>query len=334
MTRTLVVALVCLLPAACKQDTEEPPADLLDTGWFTDTANLDPASCVHRLDTTWPPDGVQGWYWRDRPQGWVTTDKPERYEISLGDVDGFQVTDEVTWSEEGLSFQPAYDGPLKPETTYVMRVRDCAERHTVTFRTSDYGKPLSGAPSDLVGRTYHLDLAGAQWVEPGGIAALLQLYFTAPVLIAVSYADGEQVDFIGGLGKLDVFGNVLQDTTATTWDFPMSDFSGKPYFEADSPNVVLTVDGVDIPVEQFRFSATFSAGMSRIGGGELQGMADTRDMGELLNQKGKLDAICAFAAGVGVQCQPCSDGEPYCLFMKAIGVQGSQVPNLTLVPRP
>ena len=76
---------------------------LLDTGWFTDTADLVGDACRHRVVTTLPEDKATGWYWRDPLELFVSTGQHERYETYLIDENGIRLSVEPEWSEEGLS---------------------------------------------------------------------------------------------------------------------------------------------------------------------------------------------------------------------------------------
>lgn len=325
-------ALAVLALVACGGN-ETPPADLLDTGWFVDTASFDPETCAHKLVASVPADGVQDWYWRSRPTISVGSDKHERYTVSLVDAAGQQVATTLVWDDTGLNAEVAFTGQLAPNTDYTLEVVDCATRHLIAFRTSHFGLPLQGSTELLEGKTWTLELVAADWVEPPGIAGLLQLYFTTPVLFGIDMIDGDLVDFLAAPGTVDLFGQVQQDLTQESWDFPITDFSAAPYFDASSESVVFRFDGYEVPLTDFRFSGTISADMTEIGGGDLAGLGDTRNLGPLLEQDDNPSAVCDLVGGLGVDCQPCPDGEIYCLFMHAVDVHGSLVPNLTLQPR-
>lgn len=312
---------------------DDPPDSLLETGWFVDTASYDPETCRHRLVETQPADGVQDWYWRDGPRVFLETDKPERYSITLRQASGVEVDAELKWAEQGLSANFLLNAPLRPRTSYVLEVTDCAERHEIAFRTSDLGRPIDGGPETLRGKTWVLDLVGSDWLEPVGISGLMQLYFTTPVLFGVTMVDEQRIDFLAAPGYRDIFGQLHQNLAERSWDFPIADFSEQPYFDAESDGVVFYFEGTEVPVNHFRFTGTISSDGSRIGGGVLSGLGDTRHMGPLINEGDKPSAVCDLAASLGVQCQPCPDGEPYCLFMHAVNVRGNQVPGLSLSTR-
>ena len=43
--------------------------------------------------------------------------------------------------------------------------------------------------------------------------------------------------------------------------------------------------------------------------------------------------VLGLAAGIGVECEPCADGEPYCLYIEARDLDGVLLPGLHLVER-
>ncbi|NCG18363.1 MAG: hypothetical protein GWP91_05030 [Rhodobacterales bacterium] len=321
-----------LLLSACGKDAA--PADrLIDTGWFTDTGLFDAASCKDRVTGTLPDTGTSDWYYRDNVEVYVGREGAESYAIRLLDTAGVPVPMTPVWSEEGLRAVLELDGPLKPNTDYELHTTDCAETSISSFRTSSFGEPLNISEADLIGKTWHLDLLGANWIEPGGVTSLLQLYFTTPTLFGVRYANGDIIDFIGAPGDVDLLGQIIQ-AAGPIWDFPTTDFSNSPYFDASTDLLVFGYNGVEVPVNNFRLTATISADGRRLGGGSLSGLADTRDLGVLLGGGFADDpnAICDIAGGMGVDCSDCPDGEPYCLFMHATDIEATVIDGLTLLP--
>ena len=324
--------LAWVLLAGCGGGSSDAVEDLLDTGWFTDTAIFDAENCRHKVQSTLPETDAGGWYWKSPMRVYTSTDRDDAYVTWLVDGNGMQVELERTWSDEGLNFELGVPGGLAPSTDYVLHVNDCGAHHEIAFSTSAFGQPLSAGPEALADNTYHLDLVDADWVEPGGIAGLLALYFTTPILVGVKFADDTHIDFIGAPGELDPFGGLQQDMSEATWDFPLTDFSEAPYFEAYSDGVIFRFQGLEVEFTDFRLAGTFSADMTQLGGLELSGLGDSRNLGALLNSE-DASAVCDLAATFGVDCVACPDGEPLCLFMSAREVDGALVPNVTLVDR-
>ena len=327
--------LIAGLLVGCSKDDDEKPAEkLLDTGWFTDTATGEGDNCLHQVVTTLPEDGAVGWYWRDHPVVYVQTDEDKsKYEAFLVDEDGVRLRAEETWIDGSLAFEVAFVDGLKANHDYQLVLRDCAGEQVVHFRTSKFGEGLDAGPQGLVGNTYVLDLAGAEWVQPPGLGPLLQLYFTTPVLLGVQSADAATIDFLGAPGEIDPFEGILQDSQQQTWDFDGTGFNAAPFFRADVDEVNFKFDGLDIPVYGFRVEGTFASDGSEFGGGLLKGNADTRNLGVQLGEPDNPGAMCGYAESLGIRCQACDDGEPYCLDLEVQDVRGTLVPGLTLRPR-
>jgi hypothetical protein len=336
MTRLVRIAPL-LLVLGCKGDDEPEPEKLLDTGWFTDTAAVatNPDTCPHRFVSTFPAGGESRWYYRDRPSAFVATSNAEAYEAWLVDGGGLRLDSEMVWREGNVAFDLVWDGLLEADTDYTLWTKDCATTESITFHTSPLGAPIDGGANSLVGKTWRLDLVGATWVEPGALAGLLAVYFSTPILLGVQYADSANIDFIGAPGYVDGLGRIRQDT-APTWDFPVQSFDQSPYFEAEVASIDLEyydgANSVTIPVQDFRLYATFAPDGESLGGARLSGRADTRGMGELLGSD-EPNTVCDFAVTLGVQCVPCADGMPYCLYLEAEDLDANLVDDVTIVPR-
>lgn len=335
--RCLTALFAALALTGCKKQADPPPDRLLDTGWFVDTAAraLDPDTCPSRFVDSRPAGGEGQWYWRDRPVLFTATDNREAYDAWLVDGFGNRLDTELVWAETGVSFELQWEGFLEPSTDYTLWRRDCSVTEAIEFRTSELGAPITEGAASLVGTTFRLDLVNATWVEPGALSTLLALYFTTPILLGVQYADGSHLDLLGAPGAVDTFGAVAQQTSAPTWDFPIQPFDQQPYFEAEVDFIQLDYNTgsqvVAIPVQDFRLFGTIGPDGASFGGGEISGLADTRDLGVVLGDDDD-DAICEFAESLGVSCQPCDDGQPYCLKIIGEDVEGTRVDGLTLDP--
>ncbi len=322
-----VLALVCA--AGCGKT--ERPNKLMETGWFEDTGLWSAGECKSRLVSVDPEHGTTDWHYRDAPALFVEKDDALAYEVTLVDSAGVPAPVNPVWDASGLKLTFELTQPLKPNTEYNFTVTDCAAVHRSSFRTSNVGLPLTVTPEELEGRTWHLDMLGADWLQPGGAQSLIQLYFSAPALLGVRFADPLRIDMLGAPGAVDPFGNLTQGLGAT-WNFPTGTFE-PPYFESNANIVVFQFDGVEIPIHQARLAGTFSPDGTRIAGGELSGLGDTRDLGDFLPGGGDESAICDLAASLGIDCEACPDGELYCMFLEARQIDGTLIEGLTLTPR-
>jgi hypothetical protein len=66
----------------------------------------------------------------------------------------------------------------------------------------------------------------------------------------------------------------------------------------------------------------------------LSGDGDTRYLGCLIpGSDGDPNAVCALAAPLGVTCEPCPDGEPYCLHIEASDLEGVFLNGVSIIER-
>lgn len=313
---------------ACKTPA---PTPLLPTGWFNETGETDaPQGCRSEVVQSRPEaDGL--WYWRDSPRVSVSSDNRDAYQAYVIDAEGYRLPSELVWAEGSLTATVQMQSPMRPDSDHVLRLVDCQGTHEVPFRTSTLGLPFEDGIDSIAGKTFHVDLQGADWVQPGGIAALLTLYFDSPGLIDVAYVTDEQLQLRFTLGYY-VDGQIRQDSGRQLIPFPTVGFTDRPYFAAEAERVDLSFSGTTIPVYDFAFSGTFSASGNAIGGASVSGIGDTRFAGQLIGDDAP-EAICSLAAGFGVQCVMCpTDRLPYCLPVSVVNVEGTHLPDLTLQP--
>ena len=325
--RLLLPLLVLLGCKPLPEETDVPSG--IDTGWFDDTDHLVP--CEDLVTSANPVDGDTDWYWREPIRVRVETEGADAYAAEVRQ-EGIPLTSELVWDESGLAFTLDTPVPLVPETDHQLVLVDCQGTTVHQFRTNAFGLPLTEGTGSLWGNTYVVDLAAAEWIEPGGFGSILQIYFSAPILVGVTYAQGSDIDLMGAVGYRNDLGEILQDPTQDTFDFPVAANTDLPWFQASS-DILVTIDGVPITIYGFELSGTFAPDGSALGGATVEGLGDTRAMGALVDRPGDEGALCEMAGSLGAQCQDCPDGEPYCLALEARSVDGSLAPGLRLVRR-
>ena len=325
--KTRMVWLVAMTLVGCKGD-DEPVEPLLDTGWFTPGGG---SGCSVLVDSVVPADGAEGWYWRDPLQAFVS-EAGGAYKFTLTQATGLPVPLSVVPDQTGLVLGLVPDAPLAPDTEFVLQIEDCEGSRTQSFRTSSLGLPLAGGPSAISGRTYQMDIEGAEWIQPGGFGQVLASLFTTPLLLNVRYVDDSVVDWLGGQG-FEYDGRIYQSTQYATWDLPVAGFEASPYFEARAESVPLEVSEIPLTIYDFELTGTFWSDGKGFGGGTLAGLGDTRNAGEAIGFGDVEDALCQAAGDLGVTCVACPDGGPYCLPVQLKAMVAEEVEGLTLVPR-
>lgn len=336
-SKTLTPALLLgglvlpVLAAACKQPTQ--------TRFLPDTAlpqqDTGPDDlCDAEVFETAPFDGQQGIYYLD-PISVSFTEEAVGSVVRL-EKGGQLAPAELTWDETGLNATLTPLNPLEPVTEYTLSVQTCPDNAptTVSFSTSSFGTDLAVEPEALAGRTYYLDLGGAFYEEPAGLGGLISQYLNQPLLIGVVSSNVDQIELMGAQGRVDgASGAILQDTRLSTFYFGTASFVSRPYLLASAPAVPLAYDGTDISFYNFRLEATFSADGEVLGEPRLTGQIDTRNLGPLLGVGSAPDATCETASGLGVDCEPCPDGEELCLPLRGSFPNGAYLPGVTLSPR-
>ena len=319
--------LTCAFLAGCN-GTPADSGPTVDTGWFTEPVNPE---CSDTVLTTFPSAGDDDWYWRSPPVVQVATDDQEDYAAVLLDADGNTVETSPRWTGTQLVLDLAE--PLTANADFTLRTTDCLGRQDIAFRTGTLGQSLDVPTSELTGRAYAVDIGRARWEQPPGIGALMNLYFSDPIVIGVEWSSDDVLDLLGGQALVTDDGETVQYTRQPTWDFPIADFNTAPYFAATAPSITIDFNDVQLIIYNFQLTATFSADGSTMGGGWGSGLGDTRYLGPVLNQGSNPNAACNITAGFGAECVPCPDGEPYCLPMSARDAEGEWIPGLRLERR-
>ncbi len=291
------------------------------------------ADCTATVVDTIPAADDDDVYWRDPLS--VTVDQSDHdATFELLDADGGRVGLDVRWDEDGViaSLQPT--APLRASTAYQLTTRLCGADHVLAFSTSDAGAALTIPAASLVGRTYHFDTPAADFVQPEGLGSALSAFLTAPLLIGVTQADDTTLDLLGAMGWT-VNSRIEQDLDQTSWDLPPGTFQDAPYFFARADSVVFTYvfggDEVVVPIDAFEVEGTFASDGSAIIEGRARGMADTRNLGVLLDLGESPTAICELFSGGGLSCEACDDGIESCVFMEAQFPDAPLMPGLELV---
>ena len=300
----------CNEPTQAGRVKDPPPLLVEDTGAPCDAPlNVDaPVS---------PEDGASAVYWRDAIRLTFDADASQT-DIVLTDAAGAAVATNLSWDASRMNVRVLPAAALSPNTTYGLSVQGCGNDALFTFTTARWGEPLTVAPIDLVGRVYNFDLAGADYAKPEGLGTLLGLYLTEPLLFQVTDVTTGGITLMGAQGMVNgTSGEIEQNRTFSTWDFGQASFSESPFFGATTAGIAIDYADSVIPMHNFHVEGTFSADGEMIGGAVASGYGDTRDMGPLLQLGGDPDAVCEFAAGLGLDCVECPDGNPWCLEIEA-----------------
>lgn len=303
-----------------------------DTGGdgMTGDGGTGTGSCEVEVDGTFPADGEAGAYYRTTIEFELSDPDPTGTpSVTVTDAGGAEVAGTTALNDDGdvVIFTPST--PLSASTSYTATLDYCAGTPSISFTTSSLGGALS---ADIVGNAYVIDLDGADFVEPAGVADLLLGQLENSILLGVT-STSPSLEMIGAIS---VDGGTDQDMCNETIPFPSADFSESPYFEMGPADTTISVAGYDISILQLSVSGTFASDGSYFGGGTLAGELDARLLaplvGELLGTEDP-DEICGVVAGFGVSCETCSsDSQPYCLAIYVRDITASSL-GASLVER-
>ncbi len=255
----------------------------------------------------------------------VEFDRPAegvRIELWLPDEGSLSGVVDSDSTGRNWTFQP--DELLRTSTEYAVQVAwdtwgdPTWGMHDYLFTTSDVGEPAD--PADAAGRVYVVDLEGARYLEPRGIAPLV-----------VSLMDGEHL-FVGvdGApavspdGRRRVYARLFASTpcwptgrvhepVALWWDDPVA--WGSP---SDAPSQSGMSFGYLWDAE---VSGYLAPGGGRIAGLSIAGVVDTSGGDELLGVEP--GATCELLwETAGIRCETCPDGSgTYCVPLEVDRVQ-------------
>lgn len=248
----------------------------------------------------------------------------------------------IEMAESGRRITFAATESLAPSTTYTATVSwnssGVDDSAPWSFTTGPYGEVLEQDAIDtLIGTTYEMNLAGADFIQPKGIGGVLggvladtPLMFT---MLDTSDLGAGTVHLLGAVG-LQKADPVEQDLCSSTLPFTYGTDGAlgggddtnaewvNPEISMEGSDLRLVVAGNVVNVFDMAFSAVFHPDGTRYAAGSFRGGIDARDIRDLG------ETICDLAT-----CQPCdSDGEPWCLDLEAVNVRGV-VYDFEIVPR-
>ncbi|MES2641594.1 MAG: Ig-like domain-containing protein [Myxococcota bacterium] len=309
-------------------DKDVNGGDTADSDTDTDTDTDTDVPCTATVIGNEPADGATAVYYRDPIEVSFEGDGSTAA-FTLTDAGGTAAAFETTWTEGNV--QAILSTVLAADTTYTLGVDVCGVATSSSFTTSSLGTPLTEDPSSLVGRAFVWRLSESTITEPSFLDFVASTYLTVPLLISISSAGSSEIDLLGGVGYHENDGSYTQVMDEETWDFPAGSFEEQPYFEAYADYITVSYNGIPIPIEQFHLSGTFTADGTSIEKGVGSGFGDSRHMGPLLNQAADdYSAVCRIAVKAGVECVPCSDGEPYCMYIVAEDITARWELGLTM----
>jgi len=323
--RASYLLTTALLISACGGETTANTAD--DVASETDVSV--PGSCSGIATTLAPAsDGQSDFYYRDSVV-FSVTEGADSAEIRLTDSAGDEVTgetyvDDQVGEDEPLRVVFSPDRPLRSNSDYVAHLDFCGGSPSVNFRTSDLGTQVED-PDLLQGWTYVMDLSQARVVKPGTTAQALLTLLDNDLSLQIDNVSGDTLDITVAATDTETG---LQDTCVPSLSFNMpGNFADAPSFKVGPIDVPFTLAGYTVVLYDGQSSATFASTGKYFAGGRLAGAVDARDIVAALSGRSVLpaedpEALCDILAGANMPCEPCRDGERYCLNLEVDQISG------------
>jgi hypothetical protein len=233
------------------------------------------------------------------------------------------------------------DAALVGNETYTLTAT-CANELATTFTTSEYGAPLEGEESSLIGNVYTLDLPSATFTDPPMVGAFLGEYLTSVLLASVADVGDDSLTLLVAQGILNEDGEAVQDMGLGTYDFPPADFSAAPFFSVDTDRLDIIYSSgsthVAIPLIDMHLEGTIAPDAASMGGAWIAGMLDTSSLGSLIEITPGTplgpdpSAVCDYLELLTIDCEPC-EGSEYCLYVEA-HFEDAPIVDITIDPDP
>jgi len=286
------------------------PLVLLFTACSSSTDTADTAGACDVTITTYPASDAASAYYRTNIE--VTLDNADPTVVIETDIPGTQ-----SFSEDGLTVYYTPTSALTPNTDYSYTVHYCGGDPEIKFHTSDLGTAVTDPQASIKGSSYLLNLKDATITEPASVGALLgDQLGEVDIYVNATEVTETQITMVGAIGNPDAT-SPTQDWCSRTIDFPVADFSQSPHFIiGGTGTTTITVAGVSVDIQNLEIAGDFAADGSYFGGGTLSGTIDTRPL-DVAFFDGEEGALCKTAGSLGAECQPCGDGQNFCLSLKA-----------------
>lgn len=259
------------------------------------------SACIADPLTAFPADQEANAYWKT----------PIEFAISQPDATAEVVTDipgHVVISEDGRVYRWVPDGALEPHTSYTVTLKACFGEMVTTFTTGAYGDGLSVDPESLEGREFELDLLEGR--SDSQVATLIRPYLMGKVRVRITDVRDRAMTVQGQYSFRGDFSDVCD--------------VGTQYAVFDRPPAFITIP-TDLPfpsLYDFRIDGTLSADGEEMLA-HVEGQWDVRDLSKIEYDIGYTpDQLCGVMAAAALPCQPCQDGENYCMNLSASLVPG------------
>jgi hypothetical protein len=304
------------------------------------------------VTATNPTPDEDNYFFAAKP--WARFDRaPESATMTLKDAAGAEVASTSTVTGTLMTLDPG--APLTPSAAYALEIEwapcdGCPV--TINFETGPYGNDLADPAGTLVGATYNIDLAQANFVEPPGVGPILQSQigdiailfsmlpesdFDVAAGLQIMGALGAVVDPVNGIIEQEICTETLAFTAGPDGEIGTADDTpagwNNPNLELGPTNLDISVQGIQATIQDLVITGTFHPDGDDMRGGTFAGKVDTRPLAPELDPEGGEGAVCDLVEEtIGISCEACNDDgtEVFCLSVLADNIVAEKVDGLTL----
>lgn len=334
--KTIALLLPFLVLACSKTDGEPQETGNIDTqnpdthtpADSGDTDTEEP--CLAEVIEITPEDGEDDVFYRDSLSAAFTEDASAAVFTLTDNATAAAVAHTVSWGEGNLMATLEVTGFLAGASAYTLNVSICEVESSASFETSGYGQPIDGGNEALTGMTSVILFENVNFTQPENIGAIIAGYLDVPLLVGVLGADANNIDVIAAQGYFHNVDGYKQRINQDTWTFGQVDLDGNAFFSGQVSEIDFGDANVSIPVHDFALSGTFAPDGTHFAGGTIGGQVDTRFMAPLFGQTDP-EYACTLLGSMGAICEPCPDGEVFCLTLLGEEIVSTPVPDVSLV---
>jgi hypothetical protein len=173
-----------------------------------------------------------------------------------------------------------------------------------------------------------MDIPLTAWTEPDGVGDIIGFYVPL-LLFGVQTAGDGAIQILATVGEADGE-TATQDECVTTTLFTDGALGEDGSFSVGPQDFQIRVQYLDAKLYGATCSGLFDGDGAAFTEAVLAGVLDVRELIDLF-WIGDEDDVCQYASFFDVECAPCpSDGESYCVGIKAEGFSGTEAPGLSL----
>ena len=180
----------------------------------------------------------------------------------------------------------------------------------------DLAAPEVGA---LEGRTWSVDLAHAEFVEPAGLGGLLSDDDDMELLFHTTEERDDGFDMLVTLAD----GDGGQDPCERVVELPAAVWTGGAEFAVGGSALEIPINSEAITLSDLELAGVLSEDATAWEDGELHGLVDTRELAGALGDL-DYDGICELIELAKGSCGPCEDGVEACFELHLADLYGEE----------